>query len=309
VYDIDFMRLFVNPNPHPNPAQSLHLTWKEAPWYFHLIHSTLDEERKVAGIHHHVVEHKHPLYHLVAYTAGENACTVEGEEIPFKRGTLVLVSPGQLHDFSPRKMGRARYSELTFSFMNPEGVPLAIPVHEVLSLWAGSAISNNRSLNLGENQLVRFSGLLDETQKRHSAGSPRNAHVALEPVSALFGFLATLLNAEGEEARTDDVIETVRQHIEAHLTEAVRIDELAALTGRSGESLIRGFRKIHGLPPIAWQHARRVESAAILLGSTNLSCAEIADRLGYTDVHHFSRMFKKIRGIPPTALRKTRNIH
>lgn len=282
------------------------LAWNGALWRFHLLHLTIDEERRVAGGRHLVAEHAHLLYHLVLYTSGDNEATVGGAPVPFRRGTLILVAPNEPHDFSPRKQGRAHYDEITFAFQGEKGASLALPFHQMLSLWSGVPLAGQRSLDLTENQIARFTALLEEVRSRQGTGGPRAPLGGLEPVIALLAYVVTLLLDEGASAFAPDAVESARRHLEARLSETVRIRELAELTGRSGEALIRSFRKVHGLSPIAWQHARRIDSAAILLTSTHLPCAEIADRLGYTDVHHFSRMFRKIRGVPPTALRRAR---
>ena len=40
---------------------------------------------------------------------------------------------------------------------------------------------------------------------------------------------------------------------------------------------------------------------AELLREGGLSIAEIAEQCGYEDLHYFSRLFKKLEGLPPRA--------
>lgn len=52
---------------------------------------------------------------------------------------------------------------------------------------------------------------------------------------------------------------------------------------------------------------RRVEAAKILLLKENLSIAEIAEKVGFSDYNYFTKIFKKISGSTPSQYRKVKN--
>lgn len=301
------MRFYVNPNPQPVAAQALAVLSQGVPYHFCLLHSTIGEERPAQKMRP-VAEHQHPLYHLVLFKEGKNACTVGGQALAFRPGTLVMTSPGEAHDFMPRENGGARYDEITFSFLTTDrrARPLTLPFHQWLGAWAGVPLAPCRSLELSASQASRFSALLEEIQRRQSQRENRRVLSALEPVMALMGLVVTLWMALSGEGPEGGPAQVVRRHLEAHLTEIVPMKDLEGLTGLRRETLIRSFKKAQGLPPVAWQHHRRMESAALLLTSTDLPAGVIATRLGYGDTAHFSRMFKKIRGVPPSWVRRSR---
>jgi AraC-like DNA-binding protein len=300
------MRFYVNPNPQPVAAQALAVLSKGVPYHFCLLHTTLGEERPAIRVRP-VAEHQHPLYHLVLFKEGKNTCTVGGQALAFKPGTLVVTSPGETHDFMPREHGGARYDELTFSFLTTDrrARALTLPFHQCLGEWAGVPLAHCRALELNVSQATRYSALLEEIQRRKGQEKDRPGLWALEPVMALFGLVVTLWLALPGEVAPDNPVEIARRHLEAHLVEIVPMKDLEGITGLRAETLIRSFKKTHGLPPVAWQHHRRMESAALLLTSTDLPAGEIATRLGYGDTAHFSRMFKKIRGVPPSWVRRS----
>jgi AraC-like DNA-binding protein len=53
---------------------------------------------------------------------------------------------------------------------------------------------------------------------------------------------------------------------------------------------------------------QKIEKVKELLFYDELNLSEIADRLGYSSVAHLSSQFKKITGLTPSELKKTRNI-
>lgn len=64
------------------------------------------------------------------------------------------------------------------------------------------------------------------------------------------------------------------------------------------------FKNTTGVPPLQWQMSRRVERARALLAESELSVAEIADRLGFSDQAHFTRAFRQVAGETPAAWRR-----
>ena len=48
---------------------------------------------------------------------------------------------------------------------------------------------------------------------------------------------------------------------------------------------------------------KKTEVASFFLTDTNLSIEEIADRLGYSDAHNFTRSYKKQTGLAPSMYR------
>ena len=52
---------------------------------------------------------------------------------------------------------------------------------------------------------------------------------------------------------------------------------------------------------------RRVEAAKILLLKENLSVAEIAEKVGFSDYNYFTKIFKKVVGTTPSQYRKFMN--
>ena len=82
----------------------------------------------------------------------------------------------------------------------------------------------------------------------------------------------------------------------AQMAESVNLSE-------SWFSLV--FKNTTGLSPHQWQLNKRLEEARILLTDTDLSVADIADRLGFSDQAHLTRAFRQLVGRTPGSWRRT----
>jgi AraC-like DNA-binding protein len=110
-------------------------------------------------------------------------------------------------------------------------------------------------------------------------------------IEDLFGQLFT-----PREANLKDIM---RVHLFSDLT----ISELASLSGRSLSSFKREFRTVFKETPANYIQKRRVERAQQLLEISTLTVAEICFQVGFNDVSHFSKVFKKNTGVNPTTYR------
>lgn len=96
----------------------------------------------------------------------------------------------------------------------------------------------------------------------------------------------------------------LKTHIEAHLAEALTLDDLAAVAGLSRFHLCRAFRDATGLPPHAYLTRERVARARRLLRTTAMPVADIAKACGFASPNQFATTFRKHVGVTPTLFRR-----
>lgn len=98
--------------------------------------------------------------------------------------------------------------------------------------------------------------------------------------------------------------EIIKNHIDTHIYEPLKIEELAQLIYKSNAHAIRIFKNAYGITPYEYYNDNRIKKARDLLKITDMTIKEIAFSLGFTDEHYFSKMFKKKTGKSPTESRK-----
>ncbi len=82
------------------------------------------------------------------------------------------------------------------------------------------------------------------------------------------------------------------------------IEELGKEAGLSRSVLAERFSALVGIPPMNYLAKWRMQIASELLSSGNTNFANIAARIGYESEAGFSRAFKKMTGLPPSAWRR-----
>jgi AraC-like DNA-binding protein len=98
----------------------------------------------------------------------------------------------------------------------------------------------------------------------------------------------------------------IRKFMETHYLENLKIEDYAALTGRSISTFNREFKKFYAVTPNKWLIEKRLEKSRELLRNTNLSVTDVSIDVGYENLSHFISAYKKRYGITP-KLDKTKN--
>ena len=233
--------------------------------------------------------HAHPTYTLAVVTGGAEQYRYRGVQHRVGPGQIALLNPDEPHDGSRAVEAGWRYRVMyvpagAFTALDPDrpGRP-TFPDSVVLdpALAAGfvalhDALGATPSLAREEG----FLQLLAAIALRHGRDGP----------------------APGWTGRERGPVARVRAYLDDHVTETVPLARLAEIAGLHPLSLIRAFRRSEGMPPHAYQTARRIGQAQALLRQ-GLAPAAVAQDCGFADQSHLTRAFKRVVGVPPGLYR------
>ncbi|KRB58380.1 AraC family transcriptional regulator [Rhizobium sp. Root708] len=82
------------------------------------------------------------------------------------------------------------------------------------------------------------------------------------------------------------------------------VAEMAETVGLSESWFSNVFRQTTGKTPLQWQLGKRIEHAKTLLLESELSVADVAAQLGFSDQAHLTKVFRQIAGDTPAAWRR-----
>ena len=102
----------------------------------------------------------------------------------------------------------------------------------------------------------------------------------------------------------DSLVQQAADWLAAHSEEPLSAQALAAALNVSYRTLHRRFDAAAGMAPLAYLQALRVEQAKELLEGTSLSLERVVERVGYSDVPAFRRLFLRSVGLSPAQYRQ-----
>ncbi len=104
-------------------------------------------------------------------------------------------------------------------------------------------------------------------------------------------------------ARPTDPVERLRLHLEEHPRKDRTLCDLASQLAVSEDHLRRLFRAVYGKTPQQYLAERRIRHAAELLRKTPRGVKEVATAVGWSNVAHFYKLFKRSVGLTPAGYR------
>lgn len=127
--------------------------------------------------------------------------------------------------------------------------------------------------------------------------------VFFETQGIILQLISRFLNSQRFKSKTEDVIpskilDTIR-YIQVNLKENLTVNYLAGRANLHQDYFSRLFLRYTGQRPLNYLHEKRIERAQYLIATTDLSFTEIAEKVGFESLSHFSKLFKKVTSLTP----------
>lgn len=104
---------------------------------------------------------------------------------------------------------------------------------------------------------------------------------------------------------SDDKIQEIRIYLNENFRSNINLDELCFLFATNKTSLCNNFRAITGETIVSYINKLKIKEAKKLLRSGNYNLTQIANIVGFSSIHYFSRTFKQYENQSPTNYIKT----
>ena len=234
----------------------------------------------------------YPDYAWVLITEGKGRYRdVRGRDLPVSAGDAILVFPGLAHTYGP--LPGTRWNEIYVVFNGP-----------VFDAWQSLGVLSPsepvRRLPPDRDWTEDFISVFEAGD-----GQPDSIRRSLQ-VCRLLTILTEGLAGAAPAAASSPAHWTTRAFAMLSSTDDPKrpVTEIAEGLGMSVETFRRRFRAETGQSPARWRADRHLETACHWMRYTQLTSAQIAARLGFSDEFHFSRRFSQLRGQSPSEFRR-----
>jgi AraC-like DNA-binding protein len=244
--------------------------------------------------------HAHPYFQIFYFLSGRGHYYLDSTDGPISKDLVLLVKPDQRHGL----FAAAAVKTLDIKFW----------VHEKKLL---------RALTQGPNLFVAtdrepggFLGIADLLETIRREGNKKDVFFRDVCNAHLLNILVRLVREGAKpthgaaDARvprralpSEPLVQRVKRYIEEHHTEEVGEPALARETGFSVRHIRNRFKREVGISPMRYLSHCRITRAQQLIGRSDYELKQIAELVGFKTVHHFTRVFGRIVGVPPGEFR------
>ncbi|XEC94426.1 helix-turn-helix domain-containing protein [Paenibacillus tarimensis] len=103
---------------------------------------------------------------------------------------------------------------------------------------------------------------------------------------------------------TDSAISPLIRHLAGHFAEPLSVEKAAQMCNLSPNYFCSLFKKTTGKTLVEYVNMLRIHEADRLLRETDDRINEIAYQVGFTNLTYFGRVFKKLKNVSPSDLRR-----
>lgn len=119
----------------------------------------------------------------------------------------------------------------------------------------------------------------------------------------LHKLILDVLRLSEREIKSGGAASEIAGYIEENIRLPLGAKELGERFGYSPDHVGRMMREFTGTPLHEYVLSRKIDRARLLLRETDLTVADVAQYLGFSDSSHFSRVFRRLTGTKPSDLR------
>lgn len=248
--------------------------------------------------------HYHTFHKIIAFVSGSASYGIEGRSYRLQPGDLILVSSGCIH--RPEAAPGAPYERMIL-YISPEFLRSnSTPSCDLETCFSLAGTKFDFVVRPG----VRKKELLDTLYDLRAACSAQDFGKELLSKALFWQFLVQLTRGMREDAfqyaqpgAQDEKIVAILRYLNAHLTEPVSIDALAAQFYISKYYMMRRFRAETGYTIHNYLVTKRLMLARELIAD-GVPVTQACYQCGFGDYSAFSRAYRKLFSCSPTASRR-----
>jgi AraC-like DNA-binding protein len=240
--------------------------------------------------------HQHTNYEVILVERGLYRCELNGEVLALADGQVLVIKPGDWHQDHLRD-GQRHYV-LHFRLAAAVAGEPAMPLFQDGARPAAQICRGN---------YARDTFFLRELRREAEAEEPHAAAVQDSLLEALFWRIVRGLPGEAlsESFRRLPQAEAQRERLAAvfhrHLKANPTVVELAAEAKMSPRHFTTLCGQLFGEGPARFLLRLKLRRAEEMLRYRGQRVKEVSEALGFANPYHFSRVFKRVHGRPPSA--------
>ncbi|MFC5405742.1 helix-turn-helix domain-containing protein [Cohnella soli] len=255
-------------------------------------------------------------YLLIFVKEGRCRFTVDGVPYDFQAGEFCLIQPGQLNELEGLTNTITPFAHFDI-FYHPDRKlsfptrPGQVDLSPYLHLMQPK-LSDLQGVRIPVRLRPRDSGKYRDIvlqavslwQSQDPLDQLRTQNIMTELVLAI---LEDHAEERGQAKESDHTLSWIPSYLSYNLQESLSIEKMAERAHMSPSYFSALFKRRFGRSPHRYLIDMRIEHAKELLSGASLTRDEIASYCGFSDIHHFSKMFRKITGMTPGEWSGRRN--
>ena len=258
-----------------------------------------------------------PYYRLYYIDEGMGSISNNSDKLILEPGFLYLIPSFTICNLNCEEYLSQYF--IQFFEESPDGISLfnqnrnvmKLPATETDIILIKQMLKSNpgRGINRSDNPKVYEKEAFYKEYRSHN--DKMKPHLKFENQGKLLLLISRFLNTKNFKQTTPQgtpskILDTM-SYVQLHLGENLTVAELAERVNQNQDYFSKQFLIHTGQRPLNYIHEKKIERAQYLIATTNKSFLEIALDTGFSNLPHFSKIFKQIVSLTPGEYRLQNN--
>lgn len=243
--------------------------------------------------------HRHADYEMILVAKGPYQCSLNGVELRLVRHQLLIIKPGDWHQ------DHLRPGQFHF-VLHFQLHALHARNRKSINVFSEDVVPSQQ---ICESRFSRETALFKELELEATHNGAFSSAIQDSLLEILFWRAVRALppNALSLQLQQTSEVQTFADALfrvfERHHRQHLPVDRMAEALKMSRRNLSLKCQQVLGASPAHAFLTFKVQKAVHLLTTTHVSIKELSYYLGFSDPYHFSRIFKRVTGKPPSWMR------
>lgn len=256
-------------------------------------------------------DHKHNFFELVYILEGTGMQCINKNKFAYSKGHMFLLTPADCHAFEVENRTQfffLRFNDRYIKALKDNGAEDGLWVQQMEYILQNASHQPGCILyKQGDKPLVKT--LVETIIREHSNQEAYHQELIRQLVNTMITLVARNISMKLPEkinVSSSESIMQIMQYIQENIyePEQLRVDRISHSFGISKDYLGRYFRKQTGETLQQYIINYKLRLVEARLGHSNMRIGEIVHELSFTDESHLNRLFKKHKGVSPSAYRR-----
>lgn len=280
----------------------------------HYLKSDQDINIHVATVEDVYATHKHDFIEMVFILSGKGTHIIDGVAYPIEKGDVFIVNKNIPHSYQAFPGCPIKVYNCIFQ---PEFIAGMLSGYSDFVDTAYRYLFHSLSEEKTPKKYIKIIGvdtyeikvILDEIRDEYVRHQKGYLHIIRAEMIRMLILIFRLYYAEKKKRREHGpyrkiLVEHTLEYMRKHYKEPITCEQLAGREYISSSYFSRIFHEETGYSVIQMLQRVRIEAAVELLQTTVFTVDMIAEKVGYSDLKHFYKIFKKITGHTPGRYRR-----
>lgn len=256
-------------------------------------------------------QEKHDFWEMVYVDSGKTTATMNSVSYPLVQGQVVFHRPGELHSHFSNNKDPSNLFIVSFScgskamrFFEQKIFMLEKSSRKILSLFLAEA----------ENALGHLKSVYQDNTPLSFSTSPFGSSQLME--CYFVEFLYSLIRSHENMVQNISQINTtakvaenalvdkINDFLEENIFYPVNLQTVCTHFNISKSYVCRIYKEYTSSSIIKHMSKLKIKEAKKLLRQDDMNISQIADKLGFSSIHNFTRSFKNETGVSPSEYKK-----